>query len=166
VSAAARVIEVMGWNPGVPGWDKPAVGWPDWRQSGACGDMNPDDLFADPGSPDEVRVLAACAACPVRRQCLAFAVEQGIADGIWGGMTEGDLRRLLGTARTASPLCTSGRHLLADVGVTADGRCRACKREDWRRRNPPSGLGMGRTAEPRERNTSGHFTRAEQSAAA
>jgi len=166
VTAPVRVIEVMGWSPEVPGREKPVSGWPDWRQSGACGDMDPDDLFAEPGSRAEARVLEACAACPVHRECLAFALEHSIADGIWGGLTEADLRALLGVRRTASPLCPSGRHLLADVGVTSYGACRACRLEMWRRQSPPSGIGRGRTAEPRERDADGHFARAAESAAA
>jgi hypothetical protein len=166
MTAPVRVIEVMAWSPGPPGWDKPDTGWLDWRQSGACGDLDPDDLFADPGTRAEARVLDACAACPVRRQCLAFAREHRIADGIWGGMTEAELRTLFGIKRTASPLCPSGRHLLADVGLTSYGACRGCRLEMWRRQSPPAGLGKGRTAEPRERDNSGHFARADKEMAA
>lgn len=52
----------------------------------ACRDsvLGPDAWF----SSDIGRMLAAqrvCAACPVAAECLAFAVDHGISDGLWGG---------------------------------------------------------------------------------
>ena len=37
---------------------------------------------------------AVCRACPVRDQCLDWALEQGIDHGVWGGLA-GDERRAL-----------------------------------------------------------------------
>jgi WhiB family transcriptional regulator, redox-sensing transcriptional regulator len=47
---------------------------------------------------------AICAACPVRRECLAFALRTQQSHGIWGGMTEEERatsRRRLLSARSA-----------------------------------------------------------------
>lgn len=30
---------------------------------------------------------ALCAVCPIRQQCLDYAIEQGEREGIWGGLT-------------------------------------------------------------------------------
>ena len=38
-----------------------------------------------------------CAACPVRRECLDFALRLREPFGIWGGLTESERRRLTGT---------------------------------------------------------------------
>jgi WhiB family redox-sensing transcriptional regulator len=35
-----------------------------------------------------------CLACPVRKRCLAWALELGAASGIWGGTTEDERRAL------------------------------------------------------------------------
>jgi hypothetical protein len=44
-----------------------------------------------------------CARCPVRQQCLDYALSHGIVHGIWGGLTERNRRtlrtRYLGAAR-------------------------------------------------------------------
>ena len=38
---------------------------------------------------------AVCAACPVKELCLEFALETREAEGIWGGTTARERRRLL-----------------------------------------------------------------------
>ena len=35
-----------------------------------------------------------CARCPVRQQCLDYAISHAIVHGIWGGLTERDRRAL------------------------------------------------------------------------
>ena len=40
-----------------------------------------------------------CAQCPVRQQCLEFAVSNRIVYGIWGGLTERERRPLRTRAR-------------------------------------------------------------------
>jgi len=61
-----------------------------WRPRAACRTADPDLFF--PGGADvptaTVRALEICAGCPVREECLAFAVETGQRAGIWGGHTE------------------------------------------------------------------------------
>jgi hypothetical protein len=42
-----------------------------------------------------------CAGCPVRQECLEFALCHGEVHGIWGGLTERD-RRALQTRHTAA----------------------------------------------------------------
>jgi Transcription factor WhiB len=51
---------------------------------GACGVENPEIFFPSNGDPG-TKARQVCAACPVRRECLQYAME---ADelGIWGGM--------------------------------------------------------------------------------
>jgi WhiB family redox-sensing transcriptional regulator len=36
-----------------------------------------------------------CASCPVRRQCLAYALANSIASGVWGGRSERERRRMM-----------------------------------------------------------------------
>ncbi|MFK0120833.1 WhiB family transcriptional regulator [Streptomyces sp. NPDC090994] len=83
----------------------------DWRDLGLCLREDPDLFFpigsADSGlsavQTDEAK--AVCRRCPVAERCLAWAVEAGPVEGIWGGTTEGERRALrrrtaLGPART------------------------------------------------------------------
>lgn len=74
---------------------------PDWMEEAAC--KNRTDLFF-PGEHGMTEVAAAkriCAACPVESACLAYALEYGEKDGIWGG-TSGDQRKAILKRRRAS----------------------------------------------------------------
>jgi len=64
-----------------------------WAAFAACRDVD-DDLFfpsREEGGRTAVRI---CSGCPVREQCLAWALEMRIGYGVWGGLTEGERRRL------------------------------------------------------------------------
>ena len=65
----------------------------DWKLKAACRDLDTSLFFpdseADAGPAQEV-----CAGCPVRAQCLEFALATRQHDGIWGGLTETERRRL------------------------------------------------------------------------
>lgn len=64
----------------------------DWRAAGACLSADPDLFFpvtsgGAPSARQQEKALRICARCPVRRECLDFAVRMGEAHGIWGGTT-------------------------------------------------------------------------------
>lgn len=69
-----------------------------WRDDAACLDVDPDLFFpigtTGPalGQIDEAKRI--CLACPVRKRCLAWALELDAASGIWGGTTEDERRAL------------------------------------------------------------------------
>ena len=64
-----------------------------WAPLAACRDAD-DDLFF-PGNEAEARMaVRICAGCPVREECLEWALEMKIGFGVWGGMTERERRRL------------------------------------------------------------------------
>ncbi len=65
----------------------------DWPAHAACRGMDPDRLFVQGAAQN--RAKAVCAACPVRAECLADALDNDIEFGIWGGMTERERRALL-----------------------------------------------------------------------
>lgn len=67
----------------------------DWRARAACRGLDPElffspDIFETKQDKDdrEERAKAVCAGCPVRAQCLDYAIRAGERYGIWGGMTE------------------------------------------------------------------------------
>lgn len=67
-----------------------------WTLEAECRDTDEPDLWHDrPGSNRTKYALSVCAVCPVRAECLEYAVRKRIGDGIWGGVTEKELRALL-----------------------------------------------------------------------
>jgi WhiB family redox-sensing transcriptional regulator len=73
----------------------------DWRQEAACVGSDIDLFFAveDEGT---ARAKAICATCPVREDCLEWALANHQDDGIWGGFTEVERRRIRRRRRTAA----------------------------------------------------------------
>ncbi len=66
---------------------------PMWQDRAACYGLDPEIFF--PTTEEEASLaLSFCAACPVRDDCLSWALWQGERYGVWGGMTEQE-RRLL-----------------------------------------------------------------------
>jgi WhiB family redox-sensing transcriptional regulator len=63
----------------------------DWREMAACRGMDPELWFP---LDDGATARAVCAGCPVADQCLAWAVEVGADDGIFGGLDAADRREL------------------------------------------------------------------------
>jgi WhiB family redox-sensing transcriptional regulator len=69
-----------------------------WRTRAACSGTDPELFFAgDPASVESARAL--CAGCPVRNPCLQDALALGEMHGVWGGMPEGQRRRLIRSRR-------------------------------------------------------------------
>lgn len=77
-----------------------------WWQAAACRTADPDIFFPvsahGPGREDIARAKAVCARCPVRRQCLQFALATHQVHGVWGGTTEEERERHM-SARPAAP---------------------------------------------------------------
>ncbi|EID53436.1 WhiB family transcriptional regulator [Saccharomonospora xinjiangensis] len=78
----------------------------EWWQDAACRDEDPELFFPvsdmGPGARQTARAKAVCARCPVRDQCLRYALENGLDHGIFGGLTERERRDLLHRNRRAS----------------------------------------------------------------
>jgi WhiB family redox-sensing transcriptional regulator len=66
--------------------------WNDWTTAAKCAGTK-DFLFAE--GPDQRKVRIVCGDCPVRRQCLAEALDGRVEWGVWGGLTERERRALL-----------------------------------------------------------------------
>ncbi|MEA2828391.1 MAG: WhiB family transcriptional regulator, redox-sensing transcriptional regulator [Actinomycetota bacterium] len=65
-----------------------------WRSRGACKGLEPDIFYpvADDGAQE---AKAVCAQCVVRQPCLEYALNQREHEGVWGGATEKERRRIL-----------------------------------------------------------------------
>jgi WhiB family redox-sensing transcriptional regulator len=120
-----------------------------WRDQAACRDLvtaDYDPFFAGTKESTEA-AIAICAGCPVRHDCLTFAVRTGQQYGVWGGQPEQIIRRLIATDRAGRPHrrqapaghpqasrthCKRGHPFNAEnTYYTPDGhrRCRTCLRE-------------------------------------
>jgi|HubBroStandDraft_1064217.scaffolds.fasta_scaffold971353_1 WhiB family redox-sensing transcriptional regulator len=80
----------------------------DWRSQGACLHADPDVFFpisAAGASAPQIRMARAiCAGCVVRVACTDFAVEHRDVQGIWGGTTDDERKKLRRSrTRAASP---------------------------------------------------------------
>ena len=65
-----------------------------WQQLAACRGVEPDIFY--PASDEEAEAAkAVCGVCPVRQPCLEFALANRERDGVWGGATEKERRRIL-----------------------------------------------------------------------
>lgn len=64
----------------------------DWRSQAVCAQTDPD-LWFSPGAVEHKEAKRICRGCPVRGQCLSYAMEAPVDHGVWGGMTERERRR-------------------------------------------------------------------------
>jgi WhiB family transcriptional regulator, redox-sensing transcriptional regulator len=69
-----------------------------WEARGACRHSDPELFFPVAARGPALRQLAkakrVCEDCPVRVQCLEYALQSGQSFGVWGGATEEE-RRLM-----------------------------------------------------------------------
>jgi WhiB family redox-sensing transcriptional regulator len=72
-----------------------------WQRDALCREFDPELFHPLPGQ-DPTPALFVCAACPVRAQCLAWALEIGVT-GIWGGTNETQRRAIRRERRQAEP---------------------------------------------------------------
>ena len=69
---------------------------PTWRKRAACTGIDPDIFYpASEDDLDAVEAKAICAVCPVATACLEHALAAREREGIWGGTTERERRRIL-----------------------------------------------------------------------
>jgi hypothetical protein len=95
-------------RPGLAPSDTP------WRELALCVGHDPELWFPvkSDGGGNAVRI---CSACPVRLDCLSWAIGHNERDGIWGGVSARKRQRMRtelrndGSIGTASPLSSSLR---------------------------------------------------------
>ena len=74
-----------------------------WRDQARCRGIDPQ-VFHPPEEDDEAaaQAKAICALCPVREPCLEYAVSTREKEGVWGGMTARERRRLIRQRRRSA----------------------------------------------------------------
>lgn len=70
----------------------------DWRHRARCRNEDPELFFpvgmSGPALLQISEAKAVCQRCPVKAECLDYALRNGEDAGVWGGMSE-DERRVL-----------------------------------------------------------------------
>ena len=64
-----------------------------WKAYALCAQTDPTIFFPDPGQSEDAKQI--CKLCAVRRECLAYALDAGEMFGVWGGVDQTELRRLV-----------------------------------------------------------------------
>lgn len=74
---------------------------PAWIHDGLCGQTSPDEFFPDIGGPTTAakRICngdprRGTEPCPVREQCLTYALDHGEIFGVWGGLSTVERQQL------------------------------------------------------------------------
>ena len=65
-----------------------------WRELGACRGLEPAIFYPDEGD-EALDAKAVCADCGVRVSCLEYALVVREKQGVWGGATERERRRMI-----------------------------------------------------------------------
>ncbi|HVL94079.1 MAG TPA: WhiB family transcriptional regulator [Acidimicrobiales bacterium] len=74
-----------------------------WRQLAACRGVDP--LVFYPTAEDDIatdQAKSICHSCPVREPCLDHALMYREREGVWGGATERERRRMIRQRRKSA----------------------------------------------------------------
>ena len=67
----------------------------EWKKEASCRNMGPDLFFPEKTKPPNSRYIAAlCGGCPVRGECLDYALDNNLPYGIFGGLGERKRRHI------------------------------------------------------------------------
>ena len=70
-----------------------------WMSHGNCAHRDPSMFFPSDGVGVEIS-RKACEGCPVKTQCLEYAIAERIDHGVWGGCSERERRRIIRSRQT------------------------------------------------------------------
>jgi WhiB family redox-sensing transcriptional regulator len=74
-----------------------------WRKRAACRGIDVEIFYPATDEDDDAEpAKAVCAECPVRQACLEHALAHREREGIWGGTTERERRRILRQRRKSA----------------------------------------------------------------
>ncbi len=72
-----------------------------WRKRADCRGIDPEIFFpATDEDADEAKAI--CATCPVHQACLEYALAHREREGVWGGATERERRRIVRQRRKSA----------------------------------------------------------------
>lgn len=91
-----RTVQVIGHYP-----------YERWMASALCRTVDPAIFYPDKGVK-ATEAKAICAKCPRTQVCLEYALRYGIRDGVWGGASEQERKKMVRSRRT---------RLAADIAI-------------------------------------------------
>lgn len=65
----------------------------DWQDDASCRDVDPGIFFPERGQSTR-EAKRVCAGCPVRIECLTFALTNNERFGVWGGLSDTERRKV------------------------------------------------------------------------
>jgi WhiB family redox-sensing transcriptional regulator len=66
-----------------------------WREDALCAEIGDIELFFPGNGGSAAPAKRVCARRPVIAACRAYAVAHHVRHGVWGGLSERELRRLM-----------------------------------------------------------------------
>lgn len=72
-----------------------------WRSKAACNGLDPQ-IFYPETDEDEALAKTVCSGCPVQGACLEYALGRREKEGVWGGCTERERRRIIRQRRRSA----------------------------------------------------------------
>lgn len=72
-----------------------------WRDRGACRGIDPD-IFYPVTDEEAEEAKSICTQCSVRVACLEYALGKREREGVWGGATERERRRIIRQRRRSA----------------------------------------------------------------
>ncbi|MGA1074840.1 MAG: WhiB family transcriptional regulator [Ilumatobacteraceae bacterium] len=73
-----------------------------WLKDAKCGGMSTDVFFSDqPGGAGNAEAIEICSTCPVKTDCLEYALRADERFGVWGGKTPRQRLRIAAERRRA-----------------------------------------------------------------
>ena len=73
-----------------------------WKDQAACRGLGPAIFYADEDVEDVDPAKTVCATCGVQVACLEHALGWRERDGVWGGATERERRRIIRRRRRSA----------------------------------------------------------------
>lgn len=86
----------------------------EWTRQGLCTQADPEIFFPPKGNPG-IRAKQICAGCPVRAECLAYAIEADEEFGIWGGLNRAERLKVREALQARKPGLIQHRECLENA---------------------------------------------------
>ncbi len=101
-----------------------------WTERALCAKVDPELFF--PGAGEQAReAKSVCLECPVRTECLQYALDKDERFGVWGGLRANERRSLNRGCRVSTSVlikCINGHDQTDPNSRTREGRCKECDR--------------------------------------
>lgn len=134
---------------------------PEWHERAACRGMGADMFFPARGEKVD-GPKAVCTGCPVRAECLDFALgEDSSLAGVWAGTSARQRRTMVRVRRSRQIYGAPGpratfvcEHCRDDAGGSRTGLCKQCRHYRWRYGRLPGPDALATRAERRRQRAS------------